>query len=168
MIAAVLCPGPSLVRTWPQPADVVLAVNRAAIAFPSDYWVALDYPLIREHTPIGSPALVTQQATFDSLAQRKQNPKTVVLVESLFDFYPRKMGWTRLTFSVAVVFAAYLGATAINVYGADWTSEPDFDGVQLESNQRHADRWVKEKALWDCLAYWLKQNDIALTRINHA
>ena len=45
MKAALLCPGPSLSRYEPRPADLVAGVNRAATAFAVDAWVAMDPPL---------------------------------------------------------------------------------------------------------------------------
>ncbi len=69
MTAIVLCPGPSLAGYKPQPADLTVAVNRAALMFACDAWAALDYPMIRDHlaTIAGAPTLLTQQQTRDDL-----------------------------------------------------------------------------------------------------
>ncbi len=37
-----------------------------------------------------------------------------------------------------------LGATEIDVYGADWTQEPDFDGKELVGTVRTLDRWIEK------------------------
>ncbi len=49
MIAAVLCPGPSLLRVWPSARqyDVVLAVNTAGKLMPSDWLCAGDKAFYR-------------------------------------------------------------------------------------------------------------------------
>jgi hypothetical protein len=41
-----------------------------------------------------------------------------------------------------------LGATEIDVYGADWTQQPDFDGKELIGTVRSQDRWRREAKAW--------------------
>ena len=72
MIAAILCPGPSLAGIDRPAADLTIAVNRAAIAFPApDVWAALDLPLTLTIAPrVTAGAWLTNRETYASCRRR--------------------------------------------------------------------------------------------------
>jgi hypothetical protein len=147
MNVALLCPGPSLATLEESPpADITIGVNRAACRFPVTWWAATDYPLIRGWggAILGNPKLFTRRQTWLDV-RRRINPPTVMFTEALS--CPVK-GWDVKTATAALVLAGNLGATRIDVYGADWTDAPDFDGVEVVGTDRKPQRWDEERATW--------------------
>ena len=63
------------------------------------------------------------------------------------------------------VLAHYLGAKRVDVYGADWTDEPDFDGVSVTGNRRDAERWRQERDIWHKLTAHLAERGTVVERI---
>ena len=68
-----------------------------------------------------------------------------------------------LIVTAAIVYAAFKGATEIDVYGADWEGTADFDGVQGGKN-RSEDRWREERGIFGALQVVLKQRGCEVTR----
>ncbi len=144
MKVAILCPGPSLVRTWPSEHvyDCFLGVNRAVLAAPCDWWVAGDWMYLKE-TPaqprIGycTIADVIRHIREDALipAERLSPSAQFVAWEDL----PFQR-----TYSTVAAFglAAHLGATRVDVYGDDKSGTADFDG--REGENRGLGRWEEE------------------------
>lgn len=56
--------------------------------------------------------------------------------------------WGLFSATAGLYLARQLGARTVNVYGADWTDEPDFDGVAMEGNRRNQERWGEERRIW--------------------
>lgn len=161
MYAAVLCPGPSLARTWPgdRPYDLRIGVNRAAVAFQCDYAAVLDSPLLRAigRAFRGDPRLLTRGAH-----RPKYSTRPGPDVESLP--CPVRQ-WDLFTATAALVLAAQLGAELIDVYGADWTpNAPDFDGVNV-AERRTAERFEKEREVWADVVAWLAARNCHVARI---
>jgi hypothetical protein len=74
--------------------------------------------------------------------------------------------WAVKTATAALVLLGAAGATAIDVYGADWADDaPDFDGFAAEGRDRTAARWADERATWDALVGWLAGRGCAVNRI---
>lgn len=65
---------------------------------------------------------------------------------------------------LAVLLAFSLGATTIDVYGADWTGTRDYDGVEAGEN-RTPDRWDAERHDWDILTAWLNERGVIARRV---
>lgn len=152
MHVTVLCPGPSLVRTFAGFGGLTIGVNRAAIAYGCDWWAALDSPLIIDgEQPSGSPRLFTSRETFDRLV-RNRSPWADRMGAVADDLLPPE--WRIFTAPAALALAAYLGATRIDVYGADWTDAADFDGVTPTSDRSTA-RWAREIPIWAAVVEWL-------------
>ncbi len=155
MTGALLCPGPSLAHV--SPADVrrydIRVGNRAATAHECTHWAALDYPLIRDwHARvIGTPVLLTRRQTWIDV-QRHTGPRSVRLVEDLPA--PPVKQWDLRTATAALVMLATMPVTRIDVYGADWTNEPDWDDTAI-AEDRTAARWAQESVVWMDLSQWL-------------
>lgn len=147
MKAIVLCPGPSLSQYTPQPAAVTIGVNRAVLFQKCDWLASSDYPFLRDYE-FGYPVkLFTNQ---DTKLHRAQTRFTEVLhKEALFHKYPpAETSWTLLTATSALILAAHLGATQIDVYGADWKGTQDWDGHEYGANQKDYKDFIGNPAVW--------------------
>ena len=149
MNCALLSPGPSLARLTKAPAaDVTIAVKRAALPFGCDWLAILDSPALKEYGGIAPAAQL--------LTRREYRPKYTVrpglACEDLacpvlmFDLY---------TATAALALAGYLKATRVDVYGADWTDAPDFDGHTPAESNRTPQRWALERGVWANVVGWL-------------
>ena len=168
MKAIILSPGASLAHYTPQPADLVLGVNRAAVGFPCDVWVAGDLPLIHRiyEQVIGSPLLVSYSVSLDNLRDRNWVWRGETFAWTrLADAYlhPSIVNWPWCSFTAAIVYAAWRGAATIDVYGADWKGTADFDGVEAGKNRTDA-RWKEEQSIFAALQKVLGDKGIRLER----
>ncbi len=148
MIAAIVCPGPSLRanRRWEYGrVDVLLAVNRAmdhAMCNGADYWVALDLwhdPAIPELVlPWQAPldGMVTSQAAIDE-GQAAHVPWRL----QRFDQHPKARP-VSTTLPGALWWAAHLGASEAKLYGCDMVGDRDSMGIHLLDCA--ASRWERE------------------------
>lgn len=170
MKAVVLCPGPSLADYKPEPCDMVVCVNRAALAHECTTWASLDYPMIRDNGPniLGNPSLLTQKQTAADLglkAGRLERFPSIVTVQDIEPTYPMRIvdhGWWYVTMGAAIVYCVWKGAKEIKVYGADWEGKADFDGTMAGENREPA-RWDKERKLFaDLKAYF---SDVTIERV---
>lgn len=152
MNTVLLCPGPSLARYQPIGTPVVtVGVNRAATLHRCDVWAATDWPLIVRTRPLGQPILFTITATRDALARKQQTwPWLVVTHDGIAGrtVCNRLHPWTRFTATAALAYLAWLGATRIDVYGADMHGTQDWDGEHA-GEYRTDTRWAEERAIWD-------------------
>lgn len=152
MNATLLCPGPSLANYRPSTSTgIIIGVNRAATLHACDVWAATDIPLIKRTTPLGTPVLLTIEATRDSLIRRGRAwPYGVVTHTDMAGGTPTNNGtpWTRFTATAALKYAAWTGATRIDVYGADMAGELDWDGTKA-GEWRDEDRWREERDIWN-------------------
>lgn len=166
MKAVLLCPGPSLSRLDAvPPCDIAAAVNRAACRFACDWWVATDYPLIRDWrgAVLGTPRLFTRGGTWRDIAHRGWFDATkATTTDDLACPVPH---WSDKTATATLVLLASLGATQIDVYGSDMTDAPDFDGFTQKGTDRTAARWSTERATWDEIAAWLAGRGVSVNRI---
>ena len=177
MIAALVCPGPSVLRTfdpvhWTRYEHrLVACVNRAALWFGCDYWCALDPLLVRSiaddvrnvPTRAGVPMLATSligNLERHGLVWPRRFP-----VDSLFGYCPPVLSWTLYTATAGLVVLAHAGATDIRVYGADWTDEPDADGKRPPCCDRGGERWAREGEIWAATRNWLAGRGIRVERI---
>lgn len=166
MNAAIICPGPSVSKTFDDDfAGLRIAVNRAALWYASDVWAANDFPLICEISDDvkGNPRLWCNHDTVTSLLRRGNCwGKGATAFSSLV--YPVP-AWHLYTAPAALVVAAFLGADRIEVFGADWTSEPDADGKTPPSCRRTEGRWRQERSIWEGIVACLKERGVRVERI---
>lgn len=165
MTVNILCPGPSLADARPYPVDLTIAVNRAALTFPCDWWAAVDRTLV---TKIGGevkpgPRLLTNAMSLESLTRRKSPwAAGAMTTDSMMGFCP-VASWTLRTMTCAMVLAAKLGATAINLYGHDMAGTLDFDGVAA-GEMRDVARWDSERVIYGNLVAWLTERGVEIKR----
>lgn len=171
MKAALLCPGPSLLRTY-QGGEygVRVAVNRSAFMVPGcDVWTSLDVSAFK-HLP---KVLLVDDATASWLAAERLFGASVT-VRSNGDAIatadqPTSTGptpWHSYSATSALVHLARYRPAQIDVYGADWSDEPDGDGVRCgEQYDRSAGRWVQERQAWEDVVRWLAQRGCTVKRV---
>lgn len=158
MTAIVLCPGPSLAKVSPPFSALTIGVNRAVLAHSCDWWVYKDWQLWRDYSGecLGDPSICTLREVLERFGLEGQ------AIESLICPVDK---WSLFTAPVALVLAATIGAKRIDVYGADWTDEPDYDGVIAAGCRRDEDRWKQEREIWTGVVDWLKGGGITVNRI---
>lgn len=188
MNAAILCPGPSLAlhaaaaggRAW-DTADVRIAINTAILCHSGiEWWCALDELLFQmaaeRHELFGNwlyeaeppPAIFTDDHAYQRI---EDNPEH----KALFHRHRRldalgvagvkpPPGWNHYSSGGARVLAVFLGATHIDVYGADMAGIGDFLGNQCASN-RDRRRWNEERAWLQGIDHWLHERGVTIT--NH-
>jgi hypothetical protein len=197
MKAAILCPGPSVndfPRHW-RDYDLRLGVNRTPLCFAVDWWVATDDRILKTFRPPYVPKLFTQKETEYRLSKQPDfRIKPTMLYESLFDEFPNtghwcevhglteserrccelggKHNWSFLSATAALVLAAHLGATQIDIFGADWKGTGDWDGFEYDypgeeaHRTRNAERWeTREKPCWNRWVAKLKARGIEVNRL---
>jgi hypothetical protein len=74
---------------------------------------------------------------------------------------------TDYTAIASLHLAAQLGATSIDVYGADW-SQGYFDGHAPADVNHGPPRWAREREMWDRTCDWLSERGIHTRRMNGA
>lgn len=172
MRAVICCPGPSLANYQPTPADLVIAVNRAATKVECGTWLCCDPPLIQQahEQVIGSPLLVTSTdghhvcSTFERDFGKKLWRGEFVCQTEALGYCPHAYQWVMFSATSALVWAGFKGADVIDCYGADWAAgEPDFDGVQAGKN-RSADRFKLEREIWENLTAWMGERSVKVQR----
>jgi hypothetical protein len=165
MLAAVLCPGPSLLR-YQGDYELVIGVNRAATAFHCDVWVACDWSLVqRVRDEIkGNPILFTNSMSARRIARDGPMwPRRVERFEELNDADGDPISPTSFSSLAAVWYAVANGATTIRVYGADMSGKLDFDKV-LAGETRTDARWERERELWQAMTEKLAKKNIVVAR----
>lgn len=177
MTAVILCPGKSLNAYTPDGADITIGVNRACAFVPCDWAAILDREVIERYADSfkGNPKWMTNQSSFDELA-RKDHPwswKEHVIVDQLRrEFWHTDqpdgvtVPWTLYSFTSALVTAAWLGATWVEIYGADWSGTHDYDGKQHDyPDKRNDERWDGERKLYGKVTNWMQsEKGITVTR----
>lgn len=164
MKAALLCPGPSLAKTFdPGFSGLRVGVNYAAVGYPCDVWAAPDYPMVRDNHAkvLGTPKWLTRRQTAIDIGKRVRFTDVVHTEDLSCPWKP----FTLKTATCAMVLLATLGATDVKVYGADWKPDaPDFDGVQ-RGEDRSAERFRVEREIWEKVVEWMNGKGITVERI---
>lgn len=181
MNVALLCPGPSLLDTYrPGDHDVTLGVNRAVLAVQCDWWVFVDWQTFLENEArldLSRMGIFCSGTAAESLrrhgqAGRLAQARHLKLFEDLDRVTREWSRWSLYSATAGLMLAASLGAVAIDVYGADWTDQPDFDGHRAERDRRDDARWESERAVWSAVTEHLAEQGISTQRVqlrsNHA
>ena len=157
--------------------DLRLSVNRAGLAVASDWWAALDYPTVRDHAAklLGYPNLITTRQTMYDIALR---PWRIArfhevrpiqdMVEIAGEWKRDPIDWCNRSMNAAIGFAAMEGAKSIDLYGADFAGQQDFDGnADKEAiTNRRPDRWETERAIIATATELFASRGIVLRRMN--
>jgi len=160
MNATLLCPGPSLIA-YNGCDGFKVGVNRAASLHDCDVWAATDRPLIDSVQPIGTPVLLTIEATRESLARRGRPwPYLVITHKGIGGKDNARTPWIRFTATAGLFFLAWMGAKHVDVWGCDWNGTEDWDGKQAGAN-RAEQRWNDEREIWNKV---IEQTGIEVTR----
>lgn len=120
------------------PQDIpIIGVNAAAEKFTCTHFVAGDLHVIQSVKPLGTPQRVfpkpvTERAMVDEGVDVQAN----LHVEDLFKGYPRSgknsAPWSAHSATMALVLAASLGATQIEVMGLDRAAMVDIEGAEIK------------------------------------
>lgn len=134
-------------------------MNRAAYVYEADWWAALDLPVIRAGLPqlVGSPHLFTREEY-----ERRYPDWPSATVEQVQDFCPFMRELAMFTVPATLVFAAWLGAHSIDIYGADMKGTGSYDGTT--SDARTANRWARERRLFARAVRWLTERGVRVKR----
>jgi len=177
MNAAILCPGPSLAK-WPDEMLMAyplrIAVNRGVHRVRATHWVMADLNPFEKDRPAELPPIWTSESIVGYFP-----PGSATAYETLGERFPflvntyspdGTVDWRSFSATAALVVAAALGAKVIDVYGADWTNEPDFDGksINLSVIERLPERWKTECQIWDAVGADLTARNISVNRILYA
>lgn len=169
MKVALCCPGPSIQNFKDRGYQIKIAVNRAAEKVACNWWVFFDYFPFFETAPIGTPAILTTEevATLNIPKHRGRErlQQHEVHLTTEIEHLKLKPNWFSFSATGALILAESLGATVIDVWGADWTDQPDWDGNQIVTNNRKESRWVKERSIWFEIVAHLDGKGIEVNRI---
>jgi len=159
MTAALICTGPTAVK-FPGGYQLTIGVKRAATGFLCDWVAIIDSPALTEICPrlLGSPKLLTR---------RDYRPKYSAIPGMDVESLSGPLGFAQWTSVASLSLAAFLGATTIDVYGADWTSEPDYDGYVPTEMNRSVERWEREIATWNAAVAMLRGKGVKVNRYGH-
>lgn len=186
---AILCPGPGLVDFLGRPRSHTrfIGVNRAATAWPCDYWAFNDHEVFGwYHAQVQrndrKPVCFTSNRAFELLG----DPPAATDFEWLFysqieTSCPSDPGWTHYTLTVAMVLAEYLirkrflnrGADdasrgSVIIYGCDWSGTQDWDGADPPRDAaacRSEYRWKNEQHKFWHVMRWLNQAGVDVIRV---
>ncbi len=152
---AVCCPGPSLPARWPGRAgyDVVYAVNRAMIAVPDADWLSAGDPvLFTGLLPVGCRPRVGVVSMGPTIEQVATLPAwnglawvdwAAIPLIATHKHRGRPLAWSM---QAALCHAAHLGATAIDLVGADGAaSTTPIDCTGYAGEDRTRERWGREE-----------------------
>ena len=158
MIAAILCPGQSLMQTWPNAGpvyDLVLTVNTAGKLIQGDWLCAGDKSFFRgllgDCPRPRSGILCTPESVYgaiiwgapDIAGSQVIGWPEVPLIEE-HTKRGRPINWTVQS---ALCFAAHLGTLHVDLYGADGAaSTSTIDASGYRGEDRTAERWAREES----------------------
>jgi hypothetical protein len=160
MKIAVLAPGPSLSLTYePSGHAHVIGINRAVLGFACDWWAFTDWqPFLHYHHFADLPRLglffsgtALDELLRRGMATRMQDARLLLPFEDIDPARTRDaLRWGLFTAPAALMLARHLGATSIDVFGADWQVDAaDWDGVAMPGNNRDEARWKNEAVIWN-------------------
>ncbi len=165
MKAAILAPGPSLsLLDAPPAADILIGVNRAILRFPCQWLAAMDYTTLKQLHREGAtmPSLFTREATWANVKHKFGPFPQFITTDQIAIPVPR---WALKTAPAALVLAAHLGASEIEVFGADWAVDaPDYDGFLIDGTERDQKRWDDEAAIWNDVVVYLAERGVKTCR----
>lgn len=165
MHAVVLLAGPSLGRLSEIPTcDVSISGKRAGLAFACTWSVIIDSPALVEfgNKLAGNPLLLSRREYWPKYTDR---PGLAVeelrLPTSHYQTY---------TSAAALALAGYLGASTVDVYGADFGDSDviaEFDGHIPDEHNYGENRWEREKDVWRRVVEWLSGRGCTVHRIGY-
>jgi len=163
---AVLCSGPSLSEFLAAPVrhDLIVGVNRAAVAHPCDYWAFNDAETFGYFEPLGRPVCFTSNAAFERIEPRDRDVFRWLFYAQINTTCRSDPGWTQFTVTVALVLCDYLKARRVTLYGCDQMGTGDFDGPAPTPVIRTPERWSNERHKFDHVAAWLESRGVELVR----
>ncbi len=171
---AVLCPGPSLMRTWPLAEivyDKVLTVNTAAKLVRGDWLCAGDKCFFRGllgDAPRPRDGVLTCP---DSLTDaREWSPRTQVDswdAVSAIDLHRQRGRPINWTVQSALCLAKSLGALRVDLYGCDGAAGGQVeDATGYRGEDRSAERWEREASDIEWTRSILAEFGIIVHRMN--
>jgi len=167
MIAAVLSPGPSLLRTWKGRENhaVTIAVNRALKVAAADWLSAADVVLFQGELGACRPLVgaMTSLATADFLDPTWGTVATWEGSDALQAHQRiRPVQWS---LQAALCHAADLGAMQIDVFGADCGREGRTDCAGSDGENRGPDRWAREAEDLACTFGFLAGRGVSVRHV---
>jgi len=176
MRAAILCPGPSLKtvegrKSKVEGTDYVIAVNRAVLWGPCDYWSCPDVHtfawLVKAGGVSWQPTLVCLRQIHRVMLERyrAETERYGFFARGQINFEAPNLQWQRFGAHVAIAMACHLGASTIDCYGMDLAGTEDADGFAHPLQRREPERWELERRLFGELVELLDGRGIELRRV---
>lgn len=165
---AILCPGPSLASFLAAPTqhELFIGVNRAASAWPCQWWAFNDAEVFGWFRPTGRPKIFTSNESFKRIEdKRRADHFRWTFYPAINTTCPSDPGWTNFSMTVAMVLAEYLGARAITIYGCDWEGADDWDGPADYRHYRQEYRWKNEIHKVGHVIRWLESRGVSVERV---
>lgn len=181
---AILSCGPSLQGFLDAPVehDAYMAVNRAAVAWPCQWWAARDIRVLETVTPMGSPAVCTGNdmvvpSHYEQVVRDQDFEQTLPIPlptgDAPMEFVPPGAMWKRRSALFAVVVAVVVcEATAITLYGYDLTGDKFWDGepvytpgvhsIQLHEPEIDTERWKAERLKLNAIVAWARHREVTV------
>jgi len=167
---AILCPGPSITM-YPQSDrskyDLRIGINRGIGAYHCHYWVFLDFRAFTQMHSILSyrPGILTTPNIAQKIRRIDGHELYQIKVMERATISD-SIKWTRYSLIAAIVGSiSTLGATSIDVFGADWNGDTDFDGEYTNRFNRNPTRWQKESDMFDQIKDWAEYHGTIVNRI---
>lgn len=164
MSIAILCPGPSLQKTWMAHGfrhegkySLILAVNRAALVQRPHWWVAGDWAYLKNTPARPLLGFCTTREVIGAIQRGVDEPTSVSQIIPIDRWHAggkEMIAWEDLPFQrsystvAAIGLAIYLRKRVrtfdqdIHIFGDDKSGEADFDGRIGEN--RGENRWQEE------------------------
>lgn len=175
---AVLCPGPSLAKLKPEalaPYAQIIGVNAAVEGFRCDWWCFGDYSTFDKFAPLpapyspanAAPCMFVGSNVGDNIDRQPYGPafrQGVAMEWQRVHERPSSEQWATYSATAALVLASELGATHVDVYGADMRGIGDFQGRQCLLNRNFA-RWELERKIFSDVTDWLKSGGVTVRRL---
>jgi hypothetical protein len=128
-----------------------IAVNRAILRFRVDWFVCLDGETLEGLLENCNGARVCT-----TMAAAMLYDDEAVTVEHLWEKVPAGTGFSNYSATTAAALAWTLGASDIEIYGADMSGAMDFDGTTPPGCDRSPSRWAIERGVWSNLGAWIR------------
>jgi hypothetical protein len=153
----------------------VIGVNRAVCHYECDWSAMLDFKtfgeILKTHPDsnvggfLGSPGLLVPEVDGRRILEKYEEARRMEPVLSM-NRVAKERGLLGVpwTMNVATQVAWVLGATKVDVFGADWKGDRDVDGFRAVGD-RSGLRWKKEHNVFRKVQQFLAEKGCVLTRV---
>ncbi len=162
MRVAILCPGPSLPKTWDgTDRALTIAVNKAALFCSPDWFCAGDPHTFQAYKIRPRVGICGSDYAINLMGD--ELPRDVRRVRWSALQLPNMTSECNYSAVAATALAAHIGATSIYMHGADMCGMSDYTGIDGPS--RDTVRWDKERKELQSVIQYIQRLGITFERI---